>query len=122
MILNGFFKLIRSYKKGVSSRMVRKLVKKMGTKNPDIQYFYDSTTMSENEKIHKMFDKIMIALRILIKNLATIIENAEDIWILYEIFMQHKHIVHQQVDLLIREKENTENTRVFWIDTIVYCL
>jgi len=102
--------------------MVRKLVKKMRTKNPDIQYFYDSTTMSENEKIHKMFDKIIIALRILIKNLATIIDNAEDKWILYEIFMQHKHIVHQQVDLLIREKENTENTRIFWIDTIVYCL
>jgi ParB family transcriptional regulator, chromosome partitioning protein len=88
----------------LSSRMVRKLVKKIGTKNPDTESFYQFTTISEYEKIHRIFDKIIISFRILIKNLATIIENAEDKWILYEILMHHKHILDKQVDLLIREK------------------
>jgi ParB family chromosome partitioning protein len=88
----------------LSSRMVRKLVKKLGTKNPDTESFYYFTSMTEYEKIYRIFDKIIISLRILIKNLVTIIENAEDKWILYEILMQHKHILHQQVDLLIKEK------------------
>jgi ParB family transcriptional regulator, chromosome partitioning protein len=35
----------------LSSRMVRKLVKKLGTKNPDTESFYHFTTMTEYEKI-----------------------------------------------------------------------
>jgi ParB family transcriptional regulator, chromosome partitioning protein len=50
------------------------------------------------------FDRIIISLRILLKKLATIIENVEDEWIFYDIIMEHKHILDQHIDFLIKEK------------------
>jgi ParB family transcriptional regulator, chromosome partitioning protein len=87
----------------LSSRMVRKIVKGMKTK-PDKNSLSYSSSKSDNEIIHRSFDKAIIALRISIKKLATIIENLDDRRMLHDILMQHKHMLHQQVDLLIREK------------------
>jgi ParB family transcriptional regulator, chromosome partitioning protein len=88
----------------LSSSAVRKLVKKLGAKNLEEDHFYHITDKSDSEKIHRIFDKIIISLRLLIKKLVTIIETVEDKWIFYDILMQHKHMLHQQIDLLIREK------------------
>lgn len=87
----------------LSSRMVRKIVKGMKTK-PDKNSLSYSSSKSDNEIIHRSFDKAIIALRISIKKLATIIENLDDRRMLHDILMQHKHMLHQQIDLLIREK------------------
>ena len=87
----------------LSSRMVRKIVKGMKTK-PDKNSLSHSSSKSDNEIIHRSFDKAIIALRISIKKLATIIENLDDRRMLHDILMQHKHMLHQQIDLLIREK------------------
>ena len=89
----------------LSSRMVRTIVKGIGTKRKDKDPFYHFVSRSDNERIHKSFDKAIIALRISIKKLATIIENIDDKWMFYDILMQHKHMLHQQIDLLIREKK-----------------
>jgi ParB family transcriptional regulator, chromosome partitioning protein len=88
----------------LSTRTVRKLVKKLGDKDLDKDSFYVSTNRSEYENIHKVFDKMIISLRILIKKMAAIIENVSDKWIFYDILMQHKHTLHQQIDLLMKEK------------------
>jgi ParB family chromosome partitioning protein len=92
--------------KNLSSRMVRKIVKGVGTKNIDKDPFYQfgGRSRSDNEIIHRSFDKAIIILRISIKKLATIIENLDDKWMFYDILMQHKHMLDQQIDLLIREK------------------
>ncbi len=90
--------------KNLSSRTVRKIVKGVGNKRIDKDAFYQVASRSENEIIYKSFDKAIIALRISTKKLATIIENVDDKWMFYEILMQHKHMLHQQIDLLIREK------------------
>lgn len=34
-----------------------------------------------------------------------IIEKIEGNWILYEILMNHRNLIHSQIDLLIREKK-----------------
>jgi ParB family transcriptional regulator, chromosome partitioning protein len=88
----------------LSSRTVRKLVKKVGTKNLDKSSFYYTASTNEYEKIHRIFDKVIISIRILIKKLSTIIENVEDNWIFYDILMQHKHMLDQHIDILIKEK------------------
>jgi ParB family transcriptional regulator, chromosome partitioning protein len=89
----------------LSSRMVRKIVKGMTTKTMDKDSFYHFSNRNQSDIIQKLFDKAIIALRISIKKLATIIENVEDKWILYEILMQVKHLLHNQIDLLIKEKK-----------------
>jgi ParB family transcriptional regulator, chromosome partitioning protein len=90
--------------KQLSSRTVRKLVKEVGTKNLVKSSLYYEPSTNEYDKIHRIFDKVIISIRILIKKLATIIENVEDKWIFYDILMQHKHMLDQQIDLLIKEK------------------
>jgi ParB family transcriptional regulator, chromosome partitioning protein len=97
----------------LSSRMVRKMVKEFGTKKMDKDSFYHFTRKNDYERIHRSFDKAIIALRILIKKLATIIESVEDKWIFYDILMQHKHILHQQIDLLIKEKRKYKKHSFF---------
>jgi len=88
----------------LSSRMVRKIVKGIGNKKIDKDAFYQVASRSDDETIYRSFDKAIIVLRISIKKLATIIENVDDKWMFYDILMQHKHMLHQQIDLLIREK------------------
>jgi ParB family chromosome partitioning protein len=89
----------------LSVRMVRKIVKGIGTNKIDKDPFYHLTSRRDNETIYKSFDKAIIALRISIRKLATIIENVDDKWMFYDILMQHKLMLHQQIDLLIREKK-----------------
>jgi ParB family transcriptional regulator, chromosome partitioning protein len=88
----------------LSSRMVRKMVSEMVNKNIDKDWFNNFPNRDDHEIIQRLLVKAIIALRISIKKLATIIENAEDKWILYEILMQVKHILHQQIDVLMKEK------------------
>ena len=88
----------------LSTRTVRKLVKKLETQNSDKAFRYITTSTNEYEKIQKTIDKIIILLKILIKKFATVIEDVEDKWIFYELLMQHKHAIDQQIDLLLREK------------------
>jgi ParB family transcriptional regulator, chromosome partitioning protein len=92
------------HERQLSSRMVRKLVKTLGTNKSNEDLIYHFTDTNENEKVHKIFDKMIISLRLLIKRLATIIETVDDKWIFYDILMQHKIILHQQIDLLIKQK------------------
>jgi ParB family transcriptional regulator, chromosome partitioning protein len=89
----------------LSSRMVRTIVKGIGSETVDKDsVFQHFTNRNDYERLCKSFDKAIIALRISIKKIATIIENIEDKWMLYNIMMEHKHVLHHQVDLLIKEK------------------
>jgi len=90
----------------LSSRTVRKLVKKIENNNLDEDLIYQFTEKSEYDKICMIFDKIIISIKLLIRKLVTIIETIENKWIFYDIFMQHKHMLHQQIDLLIKERRN----------------
>ena len=89
--------------KHMSSRAVRKLVKSIGSKKHNSDFIFRQST-SECDRIYKSFDKLIIALRIAIKKLTTLIEKVEDNWMIYNVMMQHKHMLHQQIDLVIKEK------------------
>jgi ParB family transcriptional regulator, chromosome partitioning protein len=90
--------------KRLSSRMVRKIIKEVRINEKDKDFFYYNASKSDSEIIHRSFDKAIIALRISVRKLATIIENLDGKWMLYDILMEHKHVLHQQIDLLIKEK------------------
>ena len=90
--------------KQLSAITVRKIVKELGTEKSDKDSLHNFTIENDHDRIYKSFDKAIISLKILIKKFATIIQNIEDKWIFYDIFMQHKHMLHRQIDLLIKEK------------------
>ena len=89
----------------LSSRAVRYLVKAIDTKDMNMDTIYDQfNSTNEYTRLWKSFDKAIIALKIAIKKLATIIEKIEDNWLFYDMMMQHKHLLHNQVDMLIKQK------------------
>jgi ParB family chromosome partitioning protein len=62
-------------------------------------------TNSDEESILRAFDKSVISLKIAMFKLASIVENFRETWIFYEILLQHKNMIHSQIDLLIRQKK-----------------
>jgi len=90
--------------KHLSSRTVRKLVKGITSQKVDIDSFAQFTRIDEYDRLCKSFDKAIIALRISVDNLTTVIEKVEDNWILYNVMVQHKRMLNDQVDLLIKQK------------------
>ena len=97
----------------LSSKAVRSLVKKLSNKKMDEDFLHRYTEMGEYEKIQRIFDKLIISIRIIIKKLVAVIETVEDKWILYDTLMQHKHLLHEQIDLLIKERRKyTKNSHI----------
>jgi ParB family chromosome partitioning protein len=88
----------------LSSRMARKIAKGTEPEEIDKDSFYHFTSDNQNERLSKSFDKAIIALRVSMKKLTTLIEDVEDQWMFYDIMMQHKQMVHHQIDLLIKQK------------------
>lgn len=62
-------------------------------------------TNNNEEIIFKAFDKSVISLRIALNQLATIMESFDESWIFYDTLLQHKNMLHAQIDLLIRQKK-----------------
>ncbi len=83
--------------------------KKEGSLESDLEFSdYDtfhSTMIELDERTNKAFDKAIITLRIAQNKLASIIEDIEDNWLIYEILMQHKNQLNTQIDTLIKEKK-----------------
>lgn len=104
-------------KHSIPSKELRKMIKeeKYMSDEQSTFLFYDSSI--ENEKFLKAFDKSIISLKIAMNKIAMIIEKIEGNWVLYEILMNHKNVLHQQIDLLIREKKKyTDRNHFFRIN------
>ena len=96
-------KIIRE--RHMSSRKVRLMVKEQERDNESTYFLSSYYSNLDEQKVSKSFDKSIIALKIALNKLGLIIENIEENWVFYEIFMQHKNMLHRQIDLLIREKK-----------------
>ena len=93
--------------KRLSSRQARELVKNMedgSIYDFDEKWIFREKFVDIDRKTQKSFDKSIVALRVAMNTLSTIIEYIEDNWIVYETLMQHKNMLHTQIDLLIKEK------------------
>jgi ParB family chromosome partitioning protein len=96
-------------KNRLSSRKVRELVKDL-KENSAYDYNNNETYLSAikmvdiDNKVHRSFDKSIIALKVALNKIGGIISEIEDNWIAREILMQHKNVLHGQIDLLLKEK------------------
>ena len=92
--------------KKISTRNARKLIKN-GSNYIDTGSSYlvpSNQNTYLNERINKSFDKSIIALRIAMKKLGSVIEMIEDEWIFYDILLQHKNMLNSQIDILLKQK------------------
>lgn len=63
------------------------------------------------EQYEKIFDKMIVALRLALSRIGPIIEGVQDNWVVYETLLCHKNVLHVQIDLLLREKKNLKKHR-----------
>lgn len=99
-----------AYTAGLSSRQVRSLVNDEYTSQSI--YDYDICSQEQVRSIYEIdaksfrtFDKAIIAIKMAMNKLSYIIEDNEENWIMHEILMQHKNMLHSQIDLLIKQKK-----------------
>jgi len=96
-------------KRRMSIRKVRRLIKY----SEDSVYNYNDTSLLEpledmaslDRKARKSFDKTIITFRLAMNRLTDIIHSAEDNWILYDILLDHRNVLHTRIDLLIKQKK-----------------
>ena len=53
----------------------------------------------------RSFERTIVSLKIAMNRIGSVIDDAEDDWILYEMLMQHKRRLHEQIDILIKQKK-----------------
>jgi ParB family transcriptional regulator, chromosome partitioning protein len=100
--------------KHLSSRDTRGIIKEdlTYTDIDSLSHTYNGYYDCAQDRICKSFDKSIIALRIAIKKIGSIVETIEeDDWILYDILLQHKNMLNSQIDLLIKEKRKYKNEK-----------
>ncbi|HET7345005.1 MAG TPA: ParB/RepB/Spo0J family partition protein [Nitrososphaeraceae archaeon] len=92
----------------LSLKKTREILKDLKRKDDDYYMDFDSSYKSEYidhiKVAERSFDKTITTLKIAMNSLREIITNVEDDWILYEVLMQHKNMIHAQIDILIKEK------------------
>lgn len=81
----------------LSMRKARELVSQY---RDEITFTLDSNL----EHSQRTFDKLILMLRVALNNIGGLIGDTEDEWVLREILMHHKNMLHQQIDLVIKEK------------------
>jgi ParB family transcriptional regulator, chromosome partitioning protein len=59
----------------------------------------------DNNIRSRSFERTIISLKIAMNRIASIIDDVEDDWILYEMLMQHKRRLHEQIDILIKQRK-----------------
>jgi ParB family transcriptional regulator, chromosome partitioning protein len=87
----------------LSLRMTRKLVKNFDEGDRDS--FYKSDYIDHIKIAERSFDKSITAIRIAMNSLSEIISGVEHDWIIQEVLMQHRNMLHTQIDLLLKEKK-----------------
>ncbi|HJT85945.1 MAG TPA: ParB/RepB/Spo0J family partition protein [Nitrososphaeraceae archaeon] len=93
-------------KRKLSSRQVRELKAEMkNSDNPFDVLDFQTKIIDIDTKTQKSFDKAIIAIRVAMNKLASVIEDVEDNWTVYEILLQHKNMLHNQIDILYKEKK-----------------
>jgi ParB family transcriptional regulator, chromosome partitioning protein len=87
----------------LSLRMTRKLLKDEANVPSDLVYRNDC--IDHIKMAERSFDKSITAIRIAMNSLSEIINGVEHDWVIHEILMQHKNMLHTQIDLLLKEKK-----------------
>jgi len=84
--------------------MTRKLLKDEHEKDTTFQSYYENEYVDHVRLAERSFDKSIVAIRIAMNSLREVISSIEHDWILHEVLIQHKNILHTQIDVLLKEK------------------
>jgi len=84
---------------------VRIMVKELMMPDMDSSDEFEIVLNKVDNNRARSFDRTIISLKIAMNRIVSIIDDAEDDWILYEMLMQHKRRLHEQIDILIKQRK-----------------
>ena len=89
----------------LSVRKVRKLVENLENNSSHSARNTAQSGGKTANKIQKSLDKSIIVLRIAMNRIAMITEDIrEDCWVTGEMLLQHKNVLHDEIDILLKQK------------------
>ena len=88
----------------LTTKNVRKMVMGMNNDKNIEEPFVEHITLDSVKK-QRSFDKTIITLRIAMNRIGNIINEVDDDWIIHEPLMQHKRRLHEQIDVLIKQRK-----------------
>jgi ParB family chromosome partitioning protein len=92
--------------KRLSKSRVRNMITNIGKVPADFNGIYPSEKkfMDIDRKAQRSFEQAITALRLAMTKISSIAEENEENWIMFERLMHHKILLHQQIDLLLKDK------------------
>lgn len=93
---------------GLTVREIRNILKKDETVYDFDSYLFNSYSGKDdsfNSLTLRSFDKTIVALKIAMSKIGEVINSVEDNWVIYEILLQHKNMLNDQINILIKEKK-----------------
>jgi ParB family transcriptional regulator, chromosome partitioning protein len=88
----------------LSLRLTRKLLRDADETDKVFNSYNDNDYINHIKLAERSFDKSITAVRIAMNSLGEIINGVEHDWVIHEILMQHKNMLHSQIDILLKEK------------------
>jgi ParB family transcriptional regulator, chromosome partitioning protein len=97
-------------------RKMRQMVETIRNQDSEDSLIIESNNNIQKDLCHQMqrsLDKSIIVLKIALNKLDAIINDTrDDIWLTQEILLQHRRMLHNEIDILLREKRKTEHRLV----------
>lgn len=90
--------------KHLSTKNVRKMVKEIKNTN-DIEEVSVQNITLDKVRSQKAFDKTITTVRIAMNRICSIINEIDDDWIIQDALMQHQRRLHEQIDILIKQRK-----------------
>jgi ParB family chromosome partitioning protein len=88
-------------KMSLSFRQARKFIES----NIDFLGVEGEVSYGKDEMMARHLSRCIVVLKIALRKLSAIIEHTEGDWIVYEILMQHKNLLSDQIDVMIKESK-----------------
>lgn len=91
----------------LSSRQVRQMVNKTSTYDDNIEAYFDFQSrypVDDQYAMLRSMDRAIIALKIAVRKLISLLQNDDERWILNEVLRQHKNMLVTQIDILIKQR------------------
>jgi ParB family transcriptional regulator, chromosome partitioning protein len=88
----------------LSMRNTRKFIKEQDESDITFQSNHKNEYIDHVRLAERSFDKSIAAIRVAMNSLGEVINSIEHDWIVYEVLMQHKNMLHTQIDILLKEK------------------
>jgi ParB family transcriptional regulator, chromosome partitioning protein len=88
----------------LSLRTTRKLLRDVDETSKEFDSECEYEYIDHIKIAERSFDKSITTIRIAMNSLSEIINGVEHDWVIQEVLMQHKNMLHTQIDLLLKQK------------------